>query len=145
MGQTIGNMNSTGHFRLIGSQVRCGSRCSSTGPYLEEKERSINDLVSTKKYCAASYCPSNESGTAKDRVTIEHALAFSYNISALRLMHQTGLESSFQYLEKLEWSKLTPGDRQYSGGTYEPPRAIISVTDVDGDVLFEWETQETVV
>lgn len=139
------------------------------GPYLEEKQRSINDLVSTEKYCAASYCPANESGTTKDRVTIEHALAFSYNTSALRLMHQNGLDASFQYLEKFEWSKLTPGDRQYaaalggieygvspveltsaytvfsSGGTYEPPRAITSVTDADGEILFEWETKETVV
>lgn len=84
-------------------------------------------------------------------------------------MHQNGLDASFQYLEKFEWSKLTPGDRQYaaalggieygvspveltsaytvfsSGGTYEPPRAITSVTDADGEILFEWETKETVV
>lgn len=139
------------------------------GPYLEEKERSINDLVSTKEYCAASYCPENEGGTAKERVTIEHALAFSYNTSALRLMHQTGLDSSFQYLEKFEWAKLTPEDRQYAAalggieygvspveltsaytvfsndGAYEPPRAITSVTDAAGEILFEWKAQETVV
>ncbi|GEK58869.1 hypothetical protein CHL76_05090 [Marinococcus halophilus] len=139
------------------------------GPYLEEHERSIHQLVSTKKYCVASYCPANEGGAAKERVTIKSALAFSYNTSALRLMHQTGLEASFQYLEKFEWAELTPADRQYAAalggvergvspveltsaytvfsndGTYEPPRAITSVTDADGKLLFEWESQETTV
>ncbi|MDQ0299912.1 penicillin-binding protein 1A [Salibacterium salarium] len=133
------------------------------GPYFEETEASTSDMVSSDPFCRNDYCPSNAGGDFYGNVTMETAFAQSYNTSALRLFDHTGIKTSFSYLEKFRFSKLQSDDYHYAAalggfshgvspleltdsytvfsnhGEYTPSRGIKSVTDEEGNVLYEWE------
>lgn len=135
------------------------------GPHLEETEASIATQVSSDLFCHNGYCPSNARGGFYGNVTLETAFAQSYNTSALRLFDQTGLHTSFSYLEKFDFKQIQSEDHHYAAalggfsngvtpfeltdsytvfsnqGEYTPSRGIQAVKDEEGNVLYEWEDE----
>ncbi|WP_338750893.1 transglycosylase domain-containing protein [Bacillus sp. FJAT-52991] len=137
-------------------------------PYVEKTGAGPNSMVSANKYCSMpGYCPKNYSGKEYGMVTLQKALANSYNTAALRLFMQTGPETAFSYLKKFDFDRLTEEDvspsshaaalggfkygmspleiagayTSFIDGTYVTPRAIQKVTDREGKVLYEWKDE----
>ncbi|MFB5664354.1 transglycosylase domain-containing protein [Alteribacillus sp. HJP-4] len=139
------------------------------GPYLNEFEASIADKISTDKFCSSSYCPSNAGGVTYGNVDLSSAFANSYNTAAVRLLDKTGIDTSFSYLDRFDFSAVTAQDHSYpaalggfsegvtpleltkaytvfsNNGVYIPPRGIKKVTDTDGNVLYEWKNTSSAV
>ncbi|KKB40594.1 transglycosylase domain-containing protein [Bacillus thermotolerans] len=137
------------------------------GPYIEKTGAGVNSLVSANNYCAPGYCPDNYSHREYGMVTLKEAFAKSHNTSALRLFMQTGPKEALSYLEKFDFERLTESDMaadHYSAslgafehgmttlemagaytsfidGTFTSPRAIQKVTNLKGEVLYEWKDE----
>nr|WP_275899621.1 transglycosylase domain-containing protein [Bacillus piscicola] len=133
------------------------------GPYLDQTGKEVNSLVSTARFCHNGYCPSNAGRSFYGSVSLSHAFAKSYNTAAIRLFSETGVDTSFGYLEKFGFSKIQHGDYQYpaalggftygmtplemtkaytvysNAGKYTIPRGILRVTDSKGNVIYEWK------
>ncbi|MBM7648506.1 penicillin-binding protein 1A [Bacillus ectoiniformans] len=133
-------------------------------PYIEKYGAGPSSIVSADKYCIGSYCPKNYSGEEYGNVSLQTALSKSYNTAAIRLFMKTGIEDAFNYMKPFQFSKVTQQDHNPSAsiggfthgmtplemtgaytsfidGTYLPPRAIQKVTDLKGNVLYEWKDQ----
>ncbi|MGY4690520.1 transglycosylase domain-containing protein [Salibacterium sp. K-3] len=133
------------------------------GPYMDLTESSRREAVDAGRYCRGDYCPSNAGGGYYGKVTLETALAQSYNTAALRLFEKSGVSASFSYFDTFGFSRVDERDHQYAAalgglsrgvtlleltkaytvfsnqGHYLPARAIEQVTDGDGKVLYQWE------
>lgn len=136
-------------------------------PYIETFDVSSISMVETKDICIKEYCVSQDG--LNQPVSLKRALAASYNTSALRLFEQTGINESFSYLESFAFDNVTSSDHTpasalggfsrgvspleltnaytafSNNGSYTPARAISSVQDEEGRVLYEWEDKEEVV
>ncbi|WP_203363159.1 transglycosylase domain-containing protein [Bacillus sp. REN10] len=140
------------------------------GPYIEKTGAGPNSMVSADKYCSRpGNCPKNYSGKEYGMVTLQKALANSYNTAALRLFMKAGPETSLSYLKKFDFAGLTEADfdptrhgqalgafdrgmsplemagayTSFIDGNYVKPRAIQKVTDRQGKVLYEWKDETT--
>ncbi|SFF06109.1 transglycosylase domain-containing protein [Alteribacillus iranensis] len=133
------------------------------GPYLDSTGKPMTSRVSTNHICYNGYCPSNAGNGFYGSVPLTQALTQSYNTAAVRLLHETGIEKAFSYIEKFGFTKIVRSDYNYpaalggftygitpleltkaytvlsNDGTYSPSRAIKKVTDKDGNVLYEWK------
>ncbi|HZG71519.1 MAG TPA: transglycosylase domain-containing protein, partial [Chondromyces sp.] len=133
-------------------------------PYIEKYGASIHGTVSADAYCIGSYCPKNYSGKEYGTVTLKTALTNSYNTAAVRLFMKTGIEDAFSYLEPFNFERvsekdhnpsaavggftygmtpleMTNGYTSFVDGSYTPTRAIQKVTDLKGNVLYEWKDE----
>ncbi|WP_100332126.1 transglycosylase domain-containing protein [Bacillus xiapuensis] len=138
------------------------------GPYVETTGAGPNSMISADKYCSRpDYCPQNYGGREYGMVTLQKALANSYNTSALRVFMKAGPETAFSYLKKFDFARLTANDvlpsehsralgsfdvgvstlemtgayTSFINGKYVKPRAIQKVTDRQGKVLYEWKDE----
>lgn len=133
------------------------------GPYLQETKKSINTLVNADSFCKGNYCPSNYSWKSYGMVTMEQAFIHSYNTPAVRLLDKIGIHTAFDYLHPFSFQKVDEKDEHLSAavggfntgitpleltsayttfgndGVYQPARAITSVTDLEGNLLFKWK------
>ena len=133
-------------------------------PYIEETGASITSQVSGASYCKNGYCPQNYGGAIYGMVSLSRAFARSYNTPAVRLLEQTGIKTSFKYLEKFQFKKVTEQDQRltaaiggftygmspleltraftsFHDGSYQPARAITKVTNREGKTLYKWKHQ----
>ncbi|SFP95417.1 transglycosylase domain-containing protein [Salibacterium halotolerans] len=133
------------------------------GPYMDLTGADRHDFVDAGRYCKGDYCPSNAGGSYPGQVTLETALARSYNTAAMRLFEASGIQPSFSYLESFGFDRVGAKDHYYAaalgglsrgvsllelsrayttfsnGGQYKPARAIKKVTDGSKTVLYEWD------
>ncbi|MBU8908931.1 penicillin-binding protein [Desertibacillus haloalkaliphilus] len=138
-------------------------------PYLAESNASIHSSINANNLCIESYCPKNYGGGQYGTVTIETALKHSYNTAAVRLLMRTGIETSFQYIDDLRFEHLHQSDYHLPAalggltygvtpleltnayttfaneGKFQPAKGIRQVTDLDGNILYQWEETSTQV
>lgn len=138
------------------------------GPYLNEFNAPITELVNANNYCKSDYCPKNYGGGQYGKVTLKKALARSYNTPAVRLLEKTGIDEAFSILNAFSFTRIVEEDYRlpaaiggftygmspleltdaytvFVDGTYQPSRAIRQVTDLEGNLLYKWEDiQETI-
>ncbi|WP_240675742.1 transglycosylase domain-containing protein [Ammoniphilus sp. CFH 90114] len=135
------------------------------GPYVEAYRPSIHSIVAAENICINNYCPKNYGGRQYRKVTLETAVKYSLNTTAVRLLRQIGPEKGFSYLEPFSFSKVTEQDYRLPAalggftygmtpleltnayttfahqGQYLPARSITKVTDRRGNLLYEWKEQ----
>jgi penicillin-binding protein 1A len=134
-------------------------------PYLEQTHASLSKTINAGELCIGTYCPENYGGKIYGNVTLERAFAHSYNTPAVRLLNEIGVETGFQYLSAFPFKKVVPEDyvlasavggfthgmspleltgayTSFYDGRYQQPRAIRKVTDLQGNVLYEWKEEE---
>ncbi|OLN23743.1 penicillin-binding protein [Domibacillus antri] len=135
------------------------------GPFMDTYGAGPNYLVSADKFCYQGDCPSNYSGAEYGMVTLNEALTKSHNTAAARLYVRTGMERSFTYLDKFDFDRVIQSDRvnlsaslggfeygvtalemagaysSFVDGTFTKPHAIKNVTDLQGNVLYQWKEQ----
>ncbi len=137
-------------------------------PYLESGPFTENSLVDGSGICIGSYCPRNFGGYQYGVTTLKKAFSRSYNTSAVRLMQQVGVEKAFAHLSPFQFRHISEKDHQYTAalggfengttpyemadaytgfidGTYQPSRAIRTVKDRSGKVLYSWEGKRQTV
>ena len=137
-------------------------------PAIELLGYTPTSTISGAPYCIGSFCPQNYGGGIYGNVSISTAFTWSYNTSAVRLLHKVGLDQAFSYLERFRFRSLVDEDRNFSAGlgglsygvtslemadaytsfidgSYLPARAIRKVTDLDGKILYEWPNERDVV
>lgn len=135
-------------------------------PFFEETGYAENYLVSGAAFCVKKYCPSNYGGGIYGNVTVKHALAFSYNTSALRLVNRIGIEKAFSYIDRLAFQSIEQSDRNYAAalgglkygvttseladaytsfidGSYRTAHSIRRVVDVSGETIYSWPKNNT--
>ncbi|WP_413360062.1 transglycosylase domain-containing protein [Robertmurraya sp. 2P01SA] len=133
------------------------------GPYINQTNASLEEKISADNYCANEYCPKNYGGGTYGMVTLEQAIMRSYNTPAVRILNKTGIEHAFNDLNKFQFKRVTEEDRRLPSaiggfsygmtslemtnaftvfgteGFYQPARAIRKVTDLNGNILYQWE------
>lgn len=137
-------------------------------PAFEHTNYTTNSLISGGPYCVGNFCPQNYGGLWHGKVTLAKAFSWSYNTSALRLLNKVGLENAFSYIDRFQFRSIVQEDRNYAAalgglthgvttleladaytsfvdGSYKPARAIRKVTDLDGELLYAWEDEPTVM
>ncbi|MEB1805723.1 MAG: penicillin-binding protein [Bacillaceae bacterium] len=131
-------------------------------PYIAEHGVSNQSSINADHFCKKNYCPKNFGGAQYGNVTLETALKNSYNTPAVRILDRTGVDTSFRYLDKFGFSRVVPNDyglpaalggfthgmspleltQAYttfaSDGVYQRSYGIRRVTDLKGNVLYEW-------
>ena len=124
--------------------------------------------ISGGHYCVGNFCPQNYGGGVYGNVSISTAFSWSYNTSALRLLNKVGLEQAFSYIDRFHFQSIVEADRNYAAaiggltygvtslemadaytsfidGSYVQARAIRQVTDLEGNVLYEWPTERDII
>ena len=137
-------------------------------PAFELTSYTPNSTISGGPYCVGNFCPENYGGLWHGKVTLSKAFSWSYNTSALRLLNTVGLDNAFSYIGRFQFRSIVQEDRNYAAalggltngvtsleladaytsfidGNYKPARAIRKVTDLNGEVLYTWEDQPTVM
>lgn len=137
-------------------------------PFIETTQSSLSATVNAGELCINSYCPKNYGGVNYGEVSIERAFAQSYNTPAVRLLHTLGVETGFKYLSNFPFQKVVQGDHvlaaavggftfgmspleltnaytSFIDGSYMQPRAIRRVTDLKGNILYEWKEEVKIV
>lgn len=131
-------------------------------PYINERNAHEDSLVNAGAFCLNGYCPQNASRRYYGMVTMETAFKYSYNTSAVRLLHELGIKKGFQYIQPFQFRHIDSDDYKLTAavggwtygvtpleltsaytvfsnnGTYTPSRAIAKVTDAKGKVLYTW-------
>ncbi len=138
------------------------------GPFLNETGYPTNHIVSGGKFCVGNYCPSNYGGGIYGNVSLLTAFKYSYNTSALRLVHQIGLEKSFDYIDVFDFEKINHTDFTYAAslgglkygvtsselanaytsfidGSYRKAHSIRQVVDADGNTLYSWPKENKMI
>ncbi|MFB1082438.1 transglycosylase domain-containing protein [Jeotgalibacillus sp. JSM ZJ347] len=131
-------------------------------PYIETFQPFLSQTVNGDSLCIQDYCPENYGGLEYGDVSISRAFLLSLNTPAARLMNETGIALSFDYLHAFDFAYVQPGDEtlaaasggftygmspieltdaytSFIDGSYKPAHAIRKVTDKQGNVLYEWE------
>lgn len=130
-------------------------------PYMDTFGKTPNDLVDANHVTIGNYSPKNYDGGEYGIVTLKTALTYSYNTPAVRLMNETGIDTSFSYLKKFGWKHITKNDYYLSSalgalgvtpleitnayttfshnGYYKPAHAIRKVTDLEGNTIYKWQ------
>lgn len=136
-------------------------------PYFETTNASKNALVSGGTYCVGTFCPENYRGSIYGKVTLATAFKHSINTSAVRLFDMIGVNTVFQFIDRFQFDSIVKEDRTYVAalggltygvttlemadayssfvdGYYSPAHSIRKVTDLDGNLLYNWpkERQE---
>lgn len=136
------------------------------GPYISESRVGVSSPVNGQNFCVDNYCPQNYGGAKIGNVTLETALKHSYNTTAVRLMSKTGIDTSFLYLNQFDFQMIVEEDYRLpaalgglthgvspleltsaytvfaNNGEYTSPKAIVKVTDRNGNVLYEWKNEK---
>ncbi|WP_093056166.1 transglycosylase domain-containing protein [Salipaludibacillus aurantiacus] len=138
-------------------------------PFLEETNAGINSIIDASPIKRGSYEPQNFGGAVYGKVPLEAAFKHSYNTAAVRILDMVGVEESFSYLNNFDFSRVTSEDQRLPAalggfsmgmsvnemtqaytvfaakGIYTPPKAIQTVKNAEGDILFKWaETSKEV-
>lgn len=137
-------------------------------PYFETIDASPASTVSGGAYCIGTFCPENYGGGLYGQVSLSTAFRHSYNTSALRLYNTIGIDTAFSYLERFNFKSLDARDYSYASalggltygvtsleladaytsfidGSYSQAHAIRKVTDLQGNVLYKWPSERTVI
>ncbi|WP_210365733.1 transglycosylase domain-containing protein [Bacillus sp. REN3] len=138
-------------------------------PYFERSKAGILSKINAGPICIKGYCPGNYGGSAYGSVTVENAFIHSYNTAAVRLLHQVGVETAFKDLSPFGFQEVTANDHVLASavgglttgmsplemtsaytvfsnhGTLIKPRAIVKVTDNDGNLLYKWNEKPVTV
>ncbi len=137
-------------------------------PAIELLDYTPASTISGAPYCLGNFCPQNYGGGIYGNVSISTAFSWSYNTSALRLLNKVGLEQAFGYIDRFNFRSIVEEDRNYSAalggltygvtslemadaytsfidGSYLPARAIRKVTDLEGNILYEWPDERNVI
>lgn len=135
------------------------------GPFFDTTTASEYSIVSGGHYCVGNFCPENYGGAVYGNVTISTAFKQSLNTSALRLFNNIGIDTVFSYLDRFDFKSMDQSDRTYNAalggltygvttlelasaytsfidGYYTPARSIRKITDLNGDVLYSWPTEQ---
>ncbi|WP_404404535.1 transglycosylase domain-containing protein [Jeotgalibacillus malaysiensis] len=135
------------------------------GPYIDTFQPFLSQMVNANSFCIDNYCPENYGGVEYGDVSLSRAFLLSLNTPAARLMNETGIDLSFNYLNAFDFDSVQPGDRtlaaasggftygmspleltdaytSFIDGSYTPAHAIRMVTDTAGNVLYEWEDKK---
>ncbi|MBY0124290.1 penicillin-binding protein [Bacillus sp. S/N-304-OC-R1] len=133
------------------------------GPYFERTRASLSTKINANSFCKNGYCPQNYGGGKYGFVTIEQAFINSYNTPAVRILDSIGIANGFQDLAKFHFSKVSKQDYNLAAaiggfsygmtpleltsaytvfandGAFQPARAIVKVTNRQGDILYSWK------
>ncbi|MED4533820.1 transglycosylase domain-containing protein [Metabacillus fastidiosus] len=131
-------------------------------PYIDTTGATVNSMIDAGKFCKGIYCPKNYSGKNYGHVTLETALKNSYNTPAVRMLNNVGIEKAFSYLKPFNFKKIVKTDYVLpsaiggftygmspleltsayttfgNNGNFYDNHAIIKVTDLQGNTLYEW-------
>lgn len=133
-------------------------------PAIELLDYTPTSSISGGAYCVGSFCPKNYGGGIYGNVSLSTAFSWSYNTSALRLLNRVGLDTAFSYIDQFTFRSIVQADRTYAAslgglsygvtsieladaytsfidGNYKLSHAIRKVTDLEGNVLYEWPTE----
>jgi len=137
-------------------------------PLFETTSYTPESFVSGAPICIEKFCPQNYGGAVYGNVSIKTAFKYSYNTSAVRLLNIVGIENSFRYLDRFQFNSLVNEDRSYAAalgglthgvstlemadafssfidGSYKRAHSIRQVTDLEGNVLYQWpQDKETI-
>ncbi|MFS0576554.1 transglycosylase domain-containing protein [Sporosarcina sp. 179-K 3D1 HS] len=131
-----------------------------SGPYTD------NTPVNSDNICIGSYCPTNIGGYVYGTVTVKDAFRHSHNTAAIRLLRIVGIREAFDYMKPFGFKSVVDQDMNYPAalggfskgmtplemasaytsfidGMYKPARAIRSVKNRHGDVLYKWTDEKT--
>lgn len=134
-------------------------------PFFETTEYSPDSQVNGGKYCIGTFCPQNYGGAFYGDVPIKQAFRFSYNTPAVRLFETVGIEQAFGFLNRFQFSEVNIEDHNFPAaiggfnngvtslqmadayssfinGQYQPTRAIRSVKNKNGDILYAWNSEK---
>lgn len=137
-------------------------------PAIELLNYTPSSRISGGHYCVGDFCPQNYGGGVYGNVSISTAFSWSYNTSALRLLNQVGVEQAFSYIDRFHFQSIVESDRNYPAaiggltygvtslemadaytsfidGSYMQAHAIRQVTDLQGNVLYEWPIKRDVI
>lgn len=153
-------------FRQPGSTIK---PLLAYAPYLNEYKLPTKSTINANHYCKDGYCPKNYGGGQYGSVTLETAFKHSFNTPAVRILERVGIQTAFSYLEKFQFSKLVKEDYRLPAalggftygmsvleltnafttfshdGQFIKAHGIQRVTNLNGDVLYEWPEQKTEV
>lgn len=138
------------------------------GPLFENTFYTAGTQVNSGPICIESYCPKNVGGHVYGMTTIQEAFRHSHNTTAVRMLQQVGIEQAFMYLEPFNFKSISKKDMNYAAalgglengvtplelasafssfidGRYTEPHAIRTVKDREGNILYEWSNDRTVV
>ncbi|MFF5995885.1 transglycosylase domain-containing protein [Lysinibacillus sp. KU-BSD001] len=137
-------------------------------PAIELLSYTPSSTISGGHYCVGNFCPENYGGSVYGHVSLSTAFSWSYNTSALRLLKQVGLEPAFSYIDRFHFRSIVDEDRNYAAalggltygvtslemadaytsfidGSYSEAHAIRKVTDLDGNMLYEWPKERDTI
>ncbi|MGD7046274.1 transglycosylase domain-containing protein [Jeotgalibacillus proteolyticus] len=138
------------------------------GPYIEHTQPALSQIIDASSYCKETYCPENYGGANYNDVTLSKAFLLSLNTPAIRLLERTGVEEAHQYLTPFSFKhvekqdetlasavggftygmtplEMTDAYTSFIDGTYTSSRAIVNVTDAQGNILYEWPKESVTV
>lgn len=129
-------------------------------PAMEENIITATTLINDEKTNFGGYSPSNFDDVYYGDVTVRHAIKKSLNIPAVKTLNYLGMDSFFEYADKLDIN-LNNNDRNLSSalggltngidlisltssytslanyGIYNPPKFIKKIEDDKGNILYE--------
>ncbi|MEH7237260.1 transglycosylase domain-containing protein [Bacillus sp. JJ1562] len=134
-------------------------------PYFDLTGASISQTINANNFCKNGYCPRNYGGGQYGNVSLQTAFKYSYNTPAVRLLERIGIEHAFSYLDKLHFSNVVNEDHSLpaaiggftygmsplemtnafatfaNNGQFVQAHGITRVTDLQGNILYEWDEQ----
>lgn len=134
------------------------------GPLFETTNYTPSSIVSGGKFCIGNFCPQNYGGAVYGNVSITTAFKYSLNTSAVRLLSNIGIDTAFQYVDQFQFESLVEEDKNYAAGlggltygvttfemadaytsfidgNYERSHTIRKVTDQEGNLIYQWQTE----
>ncbi|MEK5037471.1 transglycosylase domain-containing protein [Sporosarcina sp. FSL K6-3457] len=134
-------------------------------PYFESGPYTANSRVNSGSVCIGSYCPTNVGGYVYGTTTVKEAFRHSHNTAAVRLLQTVGIDKAFSFIEPFHFKSIVQQDHSYAAalggfskgmtplelvgaytgfidGMYTPVRAIRTVKDSEGKLLYEWADQK---
>lgn len=132
------------------------------GPYFERTHASLSTKINANSFCKNGYCPQNYGGGVYGLVTIQQAFINSYNTPAVRILDSIGISTGFKDLANFHFSKVSKQDYSLAAaiggftygmtpleltsaytvftndGMFQPARAIVKVTNRQGEILYSW-------
>ncbi|MCC3355730.1 transglycosylase domain-containing protein [Bacillus sp. REN16] len=134
-------------------------------PYFDQTGASISQTIDANNYCKNGYCPRNYGGGQYGNVSLRTAFKYSYNTPAIRLFERIGIEQGFSYLDQLHFSNVVKEDHSLpaaiggfsygmsplemtnafatfaNNGQFIQAHGITRVTDLKGNILYEWNAE----
>ncbi|ARF16591.1 transglycosylase domain-containing protein [Sporosarcina ureae] len=137
-------------------------------PFFESGPYHADTPVNSSDICIGGYCPKNFGNYQFGTTTVREAFRNSYNSTAVRLLQRVGIDEAFSHLAPFHFQHIVEADRSYPAalggfskgvtplelagattsfidGMYLPPRAIRSVKDHKGEVLYKWKDMSKAV